>query len=473
MNENSLGISQQTIISNARDEIVPAKRFLQYFASLSATLGALASGMVLGWTSSAGPDGINLQTVYNIPISADEFSWIGSLTALGSLSMSIPIGILTDLIGRKYSMLLMVVPFTVGWLLIILANTVPMFYIGRFITGISGGAFCVVAPMYTAEIAESSIRGSLGSYFQLLLTVGILLSYSLGIAMNMRYLSIVSAIMPLIFFCVFVFMPETPIYYLKKGNDQSARESLIKLRGVEYDVDNELQAQREVLEETRNRKISFLASLKSKAALKGFVIAYGLMFFQQFSGVNTVIFYASDIFEQTGADLEPSLSSIIVGAMQVIAVFVSTLIIDRLGRRILLLGSIIFMFLSSFTLGLYFYLVQVHVDVNSIKWLPLTAVCLFIIMFSLGFGPIPWMMVGEIFAPEVKGIAASSASLLNWLLVFIITKFYNDLKLSINISGTFWLFSGVCAVGIFFVYFLVPETKGKSLEEIQREFNDS
>ncbi|XP_076637093.1 facilitated trehalose transporter Tret1-like isoform X5 [Colletes latitarsis] len=473
MNKKNLGISQQTIISNTEDEIVPAKKLLQYVASLSATLGALAFGMVLGWTSSAGPNGISLQSVYKIPISPDEFSWIGSLTALGSLAMSIPIGILTDLIGRKYAMLLMVIPFTIGWLLIILANSVSMFYIGRFITGISGGAFCVAAPMYTAEIAESSIRGSLGSYFQLLLTVGILLSYSLGTVLDMRNLSIVSAIMPLIFFCIFMFMPETPIYYLKKGNEESARKSLIRLRGVEYDIDSELQTQREALEETRNRKVSFLTSFKSKAALKGFIIAYGLMFFQQFSGVNTVIFYASDIFEQTGADIDPQYSSIIVGAMQVIAVFVSTLVIDRLGRRILLLGSIILMFLTSFTLGLYFYLTQIEVDVNSIKWMPLTSVCIFIIMFSLGFGPIPWMMVGEIFTPEVKGIAASSASFLNWLLAFIITKFYNDLKVKINISGTFWLFSGVCAVGIFFVYFLVPETKGKSLKEIQREFNAS
>ncbi|XP_053970928.1 facilitated trehalose transporter Tret1-like [Hylaeus volcanicus] len=475
MDEKTIGISQQTIL-NSQDGIASGKKLIQYIASLSATLGALASGMVLGWTSSAGNDdeGHNkIQVQYGFPISEEEFSWIGSAAAIGSVVISIPIGILTDVIGRKYSMLLMVVPFTIGWLLIIFANSVAMFYIGRFITGISVGAFCVVAPLYTAEIAENSIRGRLGSYFQLLLTVGILLSYVLGTLVNIRDLSIISAIMPLVFFGVFMFMPETPIYYLKKGNKECARKSLIRLRGEQYDIDDELQRHREGLEESKNKKIPFLTLLKSRATLKGFIIAYGLMFFQQFSGVNTVIFYASDIFKSAGNSLKPEYSTILVGVMQVLAVFVSTLIIDHLGRRILLLASIIFLFLTSFALGVYFYLHDNTDDTSSIEWLPLASICIFIIMFSLGFGPIPWMMMGEIFGPEVKGIASSTATLLNWVMVFIITKFYINLKEAIYESGTFWLFSVICAIGIFFVYFLVPETKGKSLEKIQMELNDS
>lgn len=463
MNENNLGISQQTLVSNTMDQIVPAKKLLQYIASLSATLGALASGMVLAWTASAGPDGKYLQSLYGFQINPHEFSWIGSLSALGAVAISIPIGILTDIIGRKYLMLFMVIPFIIGWLVIIFANSVLMFGIGRFITGISVGAFCVLAPLYTAEIAENDIRGILGSYFQLLLTVGILLSYVFGgVAVDMRVLSILSVTMSLIFFIVFIFMPESPVYYLIKGNELSARKSLIKLRGVQYNIDNELQNQRKVLEETKNKKISFLTLLKSKAILKSFVVAYGLMFFQQFSGINIIIFYASDIFYQASSDLEPSYSTIIVGVMQVLAVFVSTLIIDRLGRRILLLASIIFMCLTSFALGVYFYLFEIGQDTNSIKWLPLSSICVFVVMFSLGFGPIPWLMLGEIFAPEVKGLAASSASLLNWLMVFIITKFYTNLKMAIDTSGAFWLFSGICALGIFFVFFLVPETAAHS-----------
>lgn len=457
MNENHLGISQQILISNTGDQVVSStNRLVQYIASLASTLGALAAGMTLAWTSSAGDDGKNLESLYDIHISKDEFSWISSLVAIGSAVICIPIGILTDMIGRKYSMLLMVVPFTIGWLLIIFAKSVIMFYIGRFITGLSGGAFCVAAPIYTAEIAENEIRGTLGSYFQLLLTTGILLSYILGTFVNMRILSIISALVPLIFFVVFMFMPESPSYYLKKGNEKFARKNLIKLRGIQYNIENELQNQKDALEETNKNSVSFWILIKSKTTLKSFIIAYGLMFFQQLSGVNVVIFYTNSIFEKANTGLNPSYSTIIVGVMQILAVFVSTLIVDRAGRRILLLISIIFLCLTSCTLGVYFYLLKNEVDVNSIKWLPLVSVCIFIIMFNMGFGPLPWMMMGEIFAPEVKSVAASSACLFNWILVFIVTKFFSDLSKTIDLDATFWLFAVICLIGTFFVYFIVP-----------------
>lgn len=469
MNEKSLGVSQHVLVTNEENHSVPARKLPQYIASLSSTLGALAAGMVLGWTSSADTDGIKLIKEYHIDISPTEFSWMGSLTTLGAGIICVPIGILADFIGRKTSMLLMVVPFIVGWLLIICANSVVMFYCGRFITGLASGAFCVAAPMYTAEISESSIRGSLGSYFQLLLTVGIALSYILGNFLSIFHLSIISGITPLVFFVVFLFMPESPRYYLQKGNEDAARKSLIRLYGEQYDIDGTLHSQLETIEENRRNKISFSTMIKSRVTIKGFIIGYGLMIFQQFSGVNTIVLYGSDIFAQAANGMAPGDCMIIIGIIQLVAVFISTLLVDRLGRRILLLSSIVCLCLSMLVLGVYFYLKDIQQDVSSITWLPLVSICIFVIMFSFGFGPLPWMMMGEIFAPEVKGVAASSAGLLNWLMAFIVTKFYVDLKVALGTGGTFWLFSGISAIGIFFVYILVPETKGKSLESILRD----
>lgn len=466
-----IGISQQTLVST-NGQLGQAKRLPQYLAGLAATLGALAAGMVLGWTSPAGEDGKNLIKDYDISMTKAEFSWIGSLTTLGAGAMCIPIGMIADLVGRKTAMLIMVVPFTVGWLLIIFSNSVLMFYFGRFITGLSGGAFCVAAPLYTSEIAENEIRGTLGSYFQLMLTVGILISYILGAAIeNMMTLSIISAVVPLIFFAVFFFMPETPVYYLKKGNEEAARKSLIKLRGNQYNVEVELQNHREALEETKRSGASFAVSIKSPAAKKGFIIAYGLMLFQQMSGVNSIIFYSSDIFSKAGTTIDPSIASIIVGTVQVVSVFFGSLVVDKLGRRILLLASIVVMFLMTLLLGVYFYCITYTTAFDDIKWFALIPLCVFLILFSLGFGPIPWMMMPEIFAPEVKGVAGSSACLFNWLVAFIVTKFYSDMTDAVKSYGTFWIFSLFCAVGIVFVYFLVPETKGKTLDQIQRELS--
>lgn len=471
MIEKNIGISQQTLVSNGRPT-GRAKKLPQYLAGLSATLGALAAGMVLGWTSPAGENGVNLLRDYGILVTEFEFSWIGSLATLGAGAICIPIGVLADLMGRKTVMLLTVIPFSVGWLLIIFSNSVLMFYFGRFITGVSVGAFCVAAPLYTAEISESEIRGTLGSYFQLMLTIGVLIIYSLGAAVeNTKTLAIVSAIVPLIFFVVFCFMPETPLYYLKKGNEDAARKSLVRLRGAQYDVDAELQAQREVLEEASRSAVSFSVAIRSTAAKRGLVIAYGLMLFQQMSGVNSIIFYAGDIFTKAGSTIPANKASIIIGAVQVMAVFVSTLVVDRLGRRKLLLSSIVALLLSTLVLGVYFYCIAHNNVFDNAKWFALIPLCVFLILFNFGFGPLPWMMMPEIFATEVRGVAGSSACLFNWLMAFVVTKFYSDMTRSLEPYGTFWVFSGFCLVGTFFVYFFVPETKGKTLDEIQRELS--
>jgi len=465
-----IGISQQTLVCN-NGQFGRAKRLPQYIAGIAATLGALAAGMVLGWTSPAGENGVDLAQQYDIRISKNEFSWIGSLTTLGAGAICVPIGIMADLIGRKIAMLLMVIPFSIGWLLIIFSKSVAMFCIARFILGISSGAFCVAAPLYTAEISENEIRGTLGSYFQLMLTIGILMAYLLGYFLNnMKYLSIISAIVPLIFFVVFFFMPETPIYYLKKGKEEDAKKSLIKLRGSQYDIEGELQLHRQGLEQG-NQDISFMKAIRSRAVQKGFIIAIGLMLFQQLSGVNSIIFYASDIFSKAGNSIEPNQAAIIVGVVQVVSVFFSTLVVDRLGRRILLLASIAVMFLMTLTLGIYFYCITYTHVFDNIKWFALIPLCIFLILFSFGFGPIPWMMVPEIFSPEMRGIAGSSACLFNWLMAFIVTKFYTNMIDAVHSYGTFWIFSGFCAIGTLFVYFLVPETKGKTLEQIQRELH--
>ncbi|XP_074106844.1 facilitated trehalose transporter Tret1 isoform X1 [Cotesia typhae] len=470
MVEKNIGISQQTLVSATSENENTGRKLPQYIAGLSATLGALAAGMVLGWTSPAGKDGVLLSAEYNIPISPTEFSWIGSIFNLGAATICVPIGILSNIIGRKRAMLILTVPFVLGWVLIIWSNSVVMFDIGRYILGVSGGAFCVTAPMYTGEIAESSIRGSLGSYFQLMIVTGVLLTYILGSEISIYNLSLISAIIPLIFCGVFFFMPETPTYYLMKGQINEARESYRWLRGPHYNIEPELEAQKEALDEASRNRVSFLTAIRSKAAIKGLLIAFGLMFFQQLSGVNAIIFYSGSIFETAGSTLDSSVATIIVGTMQVVAVFISTLIVDRLGRRMLLLISSVAMCLTTLVLGVYFNM-KIHntSGVDSIGWLPLLSICLFIILFSLGFGPIPWMMMGEIFDNQVKSVAGSSACLFNWLMAFVVTKFFSDIQDALGTDMTFWIFSVICAIGVAFVFFVVPETKGKTLEQIQIE----
>ena len=189
------------------------------------------------------------------------------------------------------------------------------------------------------------------------------------------------------------------------------------------------------------------------------------MVFQQLSGVNAVIFYAESIFRDAGFSGDPRLGAVIVGVVQVVATFVSCLLMDRLGRRILLILGGVFMCLSCVAFGVYYYL-----DDHSLNWLPLVCTLVYITAFSLGWGPIPWLVLGELFPIRAKGLASSMAAALNWSLAFVVTKEFTAMQAAITNYGTFWMFGGVCFFSVFFVIFGMFETKGKSLEEIQEHF---
>ena len=194
-------------------------------------------------------------------------------------------------------MLSLVVPFTIGWILVIFASNFIMMLIGRFFIGFAGGAFCISAPQYTAEIAEKEIRGTLSSFFQLMMVTGILFIYCVGAGLSVLGISIVGGIIPLIFGGVFFFMPESPTYLIKEGKSEDAVSAFKWLRGESYDPTLEIEElQAQLLEQSQNN-MSFLDSLKLPASKKALFIGFGLMFFQQLSGVNVVIFYVTDIFK--------------------------------------------------------------------------------------------------------------------------------------------------------------------------------
>ncbi|XP_030372317.1 facilitated trehalose transporter Tret1-2 homolog isoform X2 [Scaptodrosophila lebanonensis] len=467
--------SRQADQENLLDDMVhtttenKARTLPQYVAALAAAGGAFAAGTLLGWTSPAQTE-IQKGTAYDFDVSEDQYSWVSSAMTLGAACVCIPIGFLINFIGRKWTMLLLVLPFTIGWAMLIWASNLGMMYASRFLLGIAGGAFCVTAPMYTGEIAQKNIRGTLGSFFQLMITIGILFVYAIGAGLNVFWMSVVCGILPLIFGVIFFFMPESPTYLVSKNRTEGAIKSIQWLRGTEYNYDAELEELNQTDREIKENKVNVFSALSRPVTLKALGISLGLMFFQQLCGINAVIFYSNQIFEDAQTGIEPTLSAILVGVMQVVATFVSTLVVDKLGRRILLLASGVVMALSTTAIGVYFYLQdQDASSVSDLGWLPVASLCIFIIMFSIGYGPVPWLMMGELFATDIKGFAGSIAGTSNWVLAFLVTKTFTNLNAWLGNGGTFWLFAAITVIGVVFVFFAVPETKGKSLNEIQAE----
>lgn len=356
-----------------------------------ATGGAFAAGTTLGWSAMIDTKLIGEKIEYDFIISKDEFGTLSSIVPLGAALVCLVIGVIIQKFGRKPTMLFLVLPFTIGWGLVTFASSVLMITIGRFILGVAGGAFCVAAPTYTAEIAESRVRGTLGSYFQLMLVIGVVFSYIVGTVATVLALNLICALVPLVFGVVFFFMPESPSYLISKDRKEAAAKSLQWLRGSEYDCSAELAELQTQCEADKKNKVSLSAALSRVATKKALFISLSLMFFQQMSGINAIIFYTGNIFEAANTGIPKGLAVIIVGVMQVVAVFISSLIVDKAGRRLLLLPSVIVMCICHIILGAYFIIGSNDKDaVASLGFIPVAMVCVFVVLFSLGMGPIPW-----------------------------------------------------------------------------------
>lgn len=252
---------------------------------------------------------------------------------------------------------------------------------------------------------------------------------------------------------------------------KEAAKSLRWLRGRDVNISDELSGIVEHITEAQRAHTSF-RDLFSLHYLRALAISLTLMFFQQLSGINAVIFYSVSIFKIAGSSIDGNLCSIVVGLVNFGATFIANVMIDRLGRKILLYISSSLMVFSLTVLGAFFYVKDTMPEkadlVKEIGWLPLVSFMLFVVAFSVGWGPIPWLFLGEGLPGKIRGSAGSVATAFNWACTFFVTKTFTDMIHAIGAHGTFWTFGGCTALGLLFTAIFMPETKGKSLEDIEK-----
>ncbi|RZC38206.1 facilitated trehalose transporter Tret1 [Asbolus verrucosus] len=394
-------------------------------------------GTSLTWSSPILPK-LNATDPDDIPfgrqITSEENSWIGSLLALGAVFGPFLYAYIVDKFGRKLTITSIGVPFAISYLILAFAQIVELYYVARFLIGVAVGGVFTVVPMYIGEIAEDTNRGALGSVMNCLLTAGLLFSYGIGPYISIMIFNIILAIIPGIFMVAFFFLaPESPHHHIAKGNHEAAVKSLEKLRGASNKNNHsELEDIKKNIEKSRQGSITDL--FKSKGLIKALIISLVLVALQQLSGINVVLFYAQNIFEASGSGLESAQASIIIGAVQFGTSFVTPLFVDRLGRKMLLYFSAIGMVISEIPLGLYFYLKDDGQDVDSISWLPIVSLVVYIITYNCGFGPLPWAIMGELFPSNVKSAASSFTAAVCWFFGFIITKFFSSISEEIGMG---------------------------------------
>jgi len=445
----------------------------QYFAAFSATIGGMIMGTTIGWSGPAlhllrPNDTDHSQDVF--PMSDNDASLIASLMPAGALLGSLSGGFLINRFGRKGTIMFNTVFFTLCYLCLVAAQNVWMLFAGRFLCGLATGITSIVTPTYVAEISSPSVRGMLGSCFQLMVTIGVLYVGIVGAFLPWRWLSVACLALSLIWGLLMLKCPESPAYLCQTGDGESARSAMQFLRGEDSDIEEELFELYEGIEATKNKTFKW-TTLLEKVNLRPLIIAFVLMLGQQLSGVNAVIFFSVTIFNAAQTQLDSLLENVILGGVQVIATALAAILIDRLGRRVLLLSSALIMIFSLYGLGLFFWMLQNSPDeAASISFLPLACMCLFIAAFSLGFGPIPWLMMSELFSPEVKGVTSSISGAFNWTLAFLVTEFFQPISKEVGIAWSFWFFASVLLLVMAFTVFVIPETKGKTLDEIQQHF---
>jgi len=446
----------------------PSGRLFVYVAAVFAALGGLLFGYDTGVIS-----GAELFFRKDFTLSTFALEVIVSGVLAGAAVGALGGGRLADLFGRRKLLITTAIIFAAGAILCAAAQSPEMLVVGRIIVGLGIGLSSSTVPVYISEVAPAEARGWQVSLFQLAITVGILLAYLVDYAFaqiqGWRWMFGLAVVPAAIFGSGMLFLPESPRWLVRRGRREVARAMLARIRGTQ-DVNEELlEIERSLAQAEESGRLSDLLAPSLRRSL---VIGIGLAIFQQITGINTVIYYAPVIVQSAGI---PSASGAIlatagIGLVNVLMTIVSMRLIDRKGRKPLLLTGIAGMVVTLGFLGLVFRMSS-HTGV--VAWLAVISMMAYVASFAISLGPIFWLLISEIYPLKIRNSAQGLAATFNWGSNLLVTLTFLTLVEKLGPSWTFWLY-GLSAVGAWiFSYYFVPETKGRTLEEIENFWRTS
>jgi sugar porter (SP) family MFS transporter len=390
-----------------------------------------------------------------------------AILLLGAITGALIAGYTADRFSRRRTKIVSGCVYVIGALAAAFSMSYWEILASRFWLGLAVGCASFVAPMYIAELVPPRIRGGVVSFNQLMITSGILVAYIVdwgfaGFANNWRWMFGVAVVPGAALAIGMYFMPFSPRWLVEHGREDEAREVLRRYRDSDDDVESEVKEIKDVSESEAS-----LRDLLKKGVRRMLVVGIGLAVFQQIVGINTVIYYAPTILKFAGQHNTGALTqSVFIGCTNVFFTIVAILLLDRLGRRFFLISGTAILTVSLIGLGIFFASTGVR---HAVPWLALACLLTYIMGFAVGLGPVFWLMISEIFPIQMRGPAMAVCSMFNWGLNFAISYTFLTLTTAITKQGTFWLYAffGICAL-VFFLT-LVPETKDRSLEQIQAD----
>jgi MFS transporter, SP family, galactose:H+ symporter len=462
----------------------PHNKRLVYFISAVAATGGLLFGFDTGVIS-----GALLFVRDEWTLTSGQQEWLTSSVLLGAMLGAAFSGSLTDRLGRKTIIIIAAVIFSLGAVETSMAPNITWLIAGRIIIGSAIGIASYVVPLYISEISPARVRGGLVSLNQLLITIGILVSYLTDMAFantenGWRWMFLVGLFPALILFIGMFMLPETPRWLYFNGNQEKALKILSKIENPAL-IKGSVSKMEEDLQQEKRVKSKWSDLLKPKYRFILFIGIF-LMFVMQATGIGTIIYYAPLIFEISGfGSNQASIGvTIYVGIVNVLFTIVSISLIDRVGRKVLYNLGLGGMIISLVALGVVFAY-QAFLG-ETLKWFAVGGLLVYVAFFAVSLGPIGWLMISEIYPLNIRGRAMSISGLANWLCNGIVA--FTFLKLSrlltlpgkevilkdgtrvSNPAGVFFVYALIGISGLIFAYYFLPETKGKTLEQIEESW---
>lgn len=452
-----------------------------WMISLVAAMGGLLFGY--DWVVIGGAKPF-FEKFFNLT-SGELSGWANSCALLGCLIGSVITGGLSDRFGRKKLLVLSAFLFAVSSVLTGWAGTFTWFVVWRIVGGVAIGMASNLSPMYIAEVAPAHLRGRLVAINQLTIVLGILAAQMINLKIAQpvpadasaefirqswngqyawRWMFTAVAVPSLVFLLGALLVPESPRWLVKNGAADAARRVLAKIGGAAYAAAEVADVQ-QTLSAGETQRVRFQDLLAPKV-MKVLLIGVALAVLQQWCGINVIFNYAEEIFHAAGYDISDTLKNIAwTGSVNLIFTFVALGVVDRGGRRVLMLWGAAGLALIYIAMGCCYY--------GGVKGLPMLLLVLAAIScYAMSLAPVTWVLISEIFPNRIRGAAVSVAVSALWIACFILTFTFPILNKALGPAATFWTYAGICIAGFVFILRCVPETKGKTLEQIERELTE-
>lgn len=375
-----------------------------------------------------------------------------------------------DSLGRKKTLLVIGLPQLGAFSMIACCKYSPVFlYVGRFMGGIAEGGCFIALPTYVGEVTEPTVRGILGCCITLMMMLGIISANVVGMFLSITNAALLYATLPIVYMVAFSRMPESPYYCVIKGRTSEAKSSLQFLRH-KTDVEKELAMITEDVTRQLSESGRYVDLLLISSNRKAFVAMVGLRFIQQYTGISPFIMYAQIMFQEATDAISPEGSALIFLGIDCAVTGIVSIFVDRVGRKPLIVGSCATTGLILLLIGIFFTIRDyTGTDVSALAWLPLAGIVLYTITYAAGIGMVVNLMLGELFSASIKAKALGVMNILFAISMFSSTKFFQYTMDYIGLSVPFYSFGLLTVLGAVFGVYCVPETKGKTLEQIQQE----